>query len=61
MDSRQITIRQLLSHTSGLPLGDVFTLYTPGEPMPTLQEKLMEEVHPIREPREAFFLFQYRV
>lgn len=54
LDSRQITIRQLLSHTSGLPLGDVFTLYTPGGPMPTLQEKLTKEVHPIREPGEAF-------
>ena len=54
LDSRKITIRQLLSHTSGLPLGDVFTLYAPGEPMPTLQEKLTKEVHPIREPGEAF-------
>ncbi|MGB4303013.1 MAG: serine hydrolase domain-containing protein, partial [Syntrophomonadaceae bacterium] len=26
-----ITVRHLLSHTAGLPLGDVFTIYSPGE------------------------------
>ena len=34
LDSRQITIRQLLSHTSGLPLGDVLPSTLRGIPCP---------------------------
>ena len=50
----EITIRRLLSHTAGLPLGDVFTIYSPTEEMPTLQEKLTQEVVLVRQPGTAF-------
>lgn len=49
-----ITVRRLLSHTAGLPLGDVFTIYSPGEEMPSLKEKLTQEVVPVKEPGIAF-------
>lgn len=52
--SEQVTVRQLLSHTSGLPLGDVFTIYSPEEAKPTLKEKLTEEAILIRKPGIAF-------
>ncbi len=45
-----ITVRRLLSHTAGLPLGDVFTIYSPGEEMPSLKEKLTQEVVPMMDP-----------
>ncbi|MGI6119893.1 MAG: serine hydrolase domain-containing protein [Desulfosporosinus sp.] len=41
--AEQVTVRQLLSHTGGLPLGDVFTIYSPHEEMPSLREKLTME------------------
>src|SRR5690606_14601908 len=34
--SETVTVRQLLTHTAGLPLGDVFTIYSPDEEMPSL-------------------------
>lgn len=49
-----ITVRRLLSHTAGLPLGDIFTIYSPGEEMPSLKEKLTLEAVPVREPGTAF-------
>lgn len=48
------TIRQLLSHTGGLPLGDVFTIYAPGEPMPSLEEKLAGDVGLAHAPGSGF-------
>ncbi|HWQ50960.1 MAG TPA: serine hydrolase domain-containing protein [Terriglobales bacterium] len=50
----EITVLQLLSHTAGLPLGDVFTIYAPGDEMPSLEEKLTREAVPEREPGSAF-------
>jgi CubicO group peptidase (beta-lactamase class C family) len=52
--AKQVTVRQLLSHTGGLPLGDVFTIYSPQEEMPSLREKLTEEAVLVREPGSAF-------
>jgi CubicO group peptidase (beta-lactamase class C family) len=52
--SEAITVRRLLSHTAGMPLGDVFTIYSPGEEMPSLQEKLTQAVVPMQEPGIAF-------
>ncbi len=49
-----VTIRRLLSHTAGLPLGDVFTLYSPGQAMPSLREKLTRETVLTQEPGTAF-------
>jgi CubicO group peptidase (beta-lactamase class C family) len=52
--AKRVTVRQLLSHTGGLPLGDVFTIYSPHEEMPSLREKLTKEAVLIREPGSAF-------
>ena len=49
-----VTIRQLLTHTSGLPLGDVFTIYPPGSKMPSLKDKLLDEVVISTEPGSTF-------
>lgn len=52
---KKVTVRQLLSHTGGLPLGDIFTIYSPYEDMPSLREKLTKEAVLVREPGSAFF------
>jgi CubicO group peptidase (beta-lactamase class C family) len=52
--SDQVTVRHLLSHTAGLPLGDVFTIYAPEETMPSLQKKLTQEAVLIRDPGTSF-------
>ena len=52
--AKRVTVRQLLSHTGGLPLGDVFTIYSPHEEMPSLREKLTKEAMLVREPGSAF-------
>ena len=52
--TERITIRQLLSHTAGLPLDDVFTIYSPGEAMPSHGDKLTKEAVPMLEPGAAF-------
>lgn len=52
--SETVSVRQLLSHTAGLPLGDVFTIYSPDEEMPLLEEKLTQEAVLMREPGTAF-------
>jgi len=51
----KITVRQLLSHTAGLPLGDVFTIYSPNEKRPSLKEALTKEAYLIQEPGLSFF------
>lgn len=50
----EITTRQLLSHTAGLPLGEIGVRYEPTEAMPTLREVLTREAIPVREPGQAF-------
>lgn len=50
----KITTRHLLSHTAGLPLGDVFTIYSPEEEMPSLRDKLSEEAVLMMEPDTNF-------
>lgn len=49
-----ITIKRLLSHTAGLPLGDVFALYTPYEDMPSLKDSLTNSAIPFQMPGEGF-------
>lgn len=53
-DFQSITIRQLLSHSSGLSLGTIGLEYAPDEDSPSLRESLSKEVKMIREPGEAF-------
>lgn len=41
---KSVTLRQLLTHTSGLELGNVMDIYSPMESRPTLQENLEKEI-----------------
>lgn len=50
----QITIRQLLSHTAGMPMGDGLTIYSPTDPMPSLRESLTRTAIPFQEPGARF-------
>lgn len=52
--SEQVTIRRLLTHTAGMPLGDIFERYSPGEDIPTLSESLAEKAIVEREPGSTF-------
>jgi len=53
-DVQQITIRQLLSHSSGLALGTLGLEYHPGEEKPSLTESLSKEVMMIQEAGKGF-------
>ncbi len=50
----QVTIRRLLSHTAGMPLGDFTYVFSPGEKMPSLRERLTQEAVLMREPGTGF-------
>lgn len=52
--AERVTVRQLLSHTASLPLGDVFTIYFPEEVMPSLEDKLTKEAVLVKEPGTSF-------
>jgi CubicO group peptidase (beta-lactamase class C family) len=52
--TEKITIRQLLSHTSGMPLGDFTKIYAPGEAIPSNREVMTEEAVLMREPGTEF-------
>jgi CubicO group peptidase (beta-lactamase class C family) len=49
-----ITIRQLLSHTAGMPLGDIFNRFSPRDQVPSLKESLRQEAIPVLAPGTAF-------
>ena len=49
-----ITIRQLLSHTAGMPLGSIGVHYAPESEKPSLEESLFEEAQLIKEPGSSF-------
>lgn len=49
-----VTIRRLLSHTAGLPLGDVFALYSPHEPAPLLRKSLTDSAVLVQPPGTGF-------
>jgi CubicO group peptidase (beta-lactamase class C family) len=50
----KITVRQLLSHTAGMPLGDFTNIYSPGEAMPTSRDVMTGEAVLMREPGTGF-------
>ncbi len=52
--SEKITVRQLLSHTAGMSLGDFTKIYAPGEAMPSNREVLTGEAVLMREPGTGF-------
>jgi CubicO group peptidase (beta-lactamase class C family) len=52
--AEKITVRQLLSHTSGMPLGDFTNIYSPGEAMPSNRDVMTGEAVLMREPGTGF-------
>jgi len=51
---KKITIRQLLSNSSGLSTGTVGIHYNPSEDIPTLRKNLTKEIKFIKKPNETF-------
>jgi len=49
-----ITVRQLLSHTGGMPLGDFGARYPPEGPVFALRDSLSKEAQPIQQPGLSF-------
>lgn len=50
----KVTVRRLLSHSAGMPLGNVFERYDPTEKIPSLEETLSGEAILTQEPGVAF-------
>jgi CubicO group peptidase (beta-lactamase class C family) len=50
----KITVRQLLSHTAGMPLGDFTNIYSPGETMPSNRDVMTGEAVLMHEPGTGF-------
>lgn len=50
----KITVRQLLSHSAGLSLGNIFSRYAPTQEIPTLRESLSMETVLQQEPGISF-------
>lgn len=50
----KVTVRRLLNHTAGIPLGDFGDIYAPGAEMPSLREKLTREAILLYEPGTRF-------
>lgn len=53
-DTRQVTVRRLLSASAGLPLGTLGLEYAPGESMPSLEEMLRREARIVAPPGAGF-------
>ncbi len=55
-DMKAITVRKLLSHNAGLPLGTIGESmeFSPDEKMPSLRETLSQEFRLVREPGSGF-------
>lgn len=49
-----ITVRQLLSHSAGMPLGSIGVHYSPEGDVPSLEENLFKQAHLIKEPGSSF-------
>jgi len=52
--TEKITVRQLLAHTAGMPLGDFTNIYSPGEAMPSNRDVMTAEAVLMREPGTRF-------
>jgi len=52
--AERVTIRHLLSHSSGLPLGTIGLEYAPGDDKLSLRESLTREVQLVQEPGKSF-------
>ncbi len=51
---QKVTVRRLLSHNAGMPLGTIGMEYSPQSDMPSLRETLLHEAQLIREPGSGF-------
>lgn len=49
-----VTVRELLTHGSGLPIGDVMDQYAPEDDVPSVRESLSREAHWKQRPRGVF-------
>lgn len=49
-----VTVKRLLCHTAGMPLGDVFALYSPDETMPSLKVSLTRTAILFQSPGKGF-------
>jgi CubicO group peptidase (beta-lactamase class C family) len=50
-----ITVRQLLTHNAGLPIGDFYNFYSPmDDSIPSLEESLINEALLMQEPGQSF-------
>lgn len=49
-----VTIRRLLSHSAGMPLGDISAQYSPRDDVPALHDTVLAEAHLIYEPGTRF-------
>ena len=50
----KVTVRQMLTHTSGMPLGDFTKRFPPDGDIPSLEESMSAEAVLIREPGRSF-------
>ncbi len=50
----EVTIRRLLSHTAGMPLGNFNNMFSPREDMPSLKETLSDEAVLMQQPGLSF-------
>lgn len=50
----EVTVRQLLSHTSGMPLGTIGVRYSPEGYVPSLEERLSQDAVLVQEPGKSF-------
>ena len=53
-DVDNITIRHLLSHSSGIPLGTIGLEYNPEDEIPSVRESLKREVHMVQPSGKSF-------
>jgi len=54
-EEQKITPRLLLSHTAGMPLGPIGTIYSPEEETPSLKKYLSQEAKIEQPPGQAFY------
>ena len=55
IDANEVTLRQLLTHTAGFPIGDFYNFYSPSGEVPTLRDSLYQEAILFQEPGKSFY------
>lgn len=49
-----VTVRQLLTHSAGMPLGTIGVIYSPNEDKPSLEDSLSNDAFLVQEPGKSF-------